>query len=329
MFRCSKTVSLLVVWMLLFIPHARGQTSDPSVELLVRLNDTAAPTLRQALTPSDDPSGEALRLQDPLFQRIDDTRPVFRSTERQTASPIARNAFLLTVSDSTALDSVRARWAARPDVQYVQPNITYTLNAASGAPLDLPTENVLSDSLDHLGVIRAPEVWDETDGTDVRIGILDTGLYLEHPDLASQLWVNPAEDANGNGRFDPEDLDGTDADGNGLVDDVIGYDFVDRPGLPFAGEYTERDPDPSADLEGGFSGHGTLVAGVAAGRPRENVINGVYGTAPGASIVPLRAFAGDGRGQTDDIAAAIVYAAEQGVDVINLSFGRDLPSPLL
>ena len=312
--------------------NAQQDTSATSQELIVRLRGSAPQTLQQTLSDwrtygSAQQSGD----QASLYRGITDARPVFtrRISGRALASRTRIRAFTLTVADSVALDSVQARWAAREDVQYVQPNITYRLESAADTLPGLPSDNVLSDSLDHLEVIRATEAWSKTIGTGVRIGVLDTGLYLDHPDLRDQLWINAAEDLNGNGRLDADDLNGVDDDGNGVIDDVVGYDFVDRPGLPFEGEYTDRDPDPSADLSGGFSFHGTLVAGVVAARPRTGVLNGVYGVAPGASIVPLRAFAGDGRGQTDDIAAAIVYAADQGVDILNLSFGRDLPSPLL
>lgn len=78
---------------------------------------------------------------------------------------------------------------------------------------------------------------------------------------------------------------------------VAGYDFVDR------------DSDPSEVSGGQGYGHGTLVAGL------------IKLVAPGATIMPIRAFGPDGRGTASNIAKAIRYAAQNGADIINLSFG--------
>jgi len=75
------------------------------------------------------------------------------------------------------------------------------------------------------------------------------------------------------------------------------YDFVDNDG------------NPSDELYGAASGHGTFVAGLIAL------------TAPDARIMPLRAFSSDGRGTSFDIARAIRFATDNGADVINMSFG--------
>ena len=109
------------------------------------------------------------------------------------------------------------------------------------------------------------------------------------------------------------------------MDDVTGYDFVDRPGITEPGDYATRDPDPVADRLSALSGHGAIVAGAMSAAYRNG--EGIAGVAPGARLVPLRAFAGDGRGATADIAAAILYAADNGIDVVNLSLGATTPRP--
>ncbi|MFF9842685.1 S8 family serine peptidase [Streptomyces sp. NPDC013740] len=95
------------------------------------------------------------------------------------------------------------------------------------------------------------------------------------------------------------DLDHPDLKGR-LVD---GYDFVDD------------DAEPK-DL----NGHGTHVAGIAAAHTDNGI--GVAGGAPGAKIMPVRVLGADGSGTNDDITKGIVWAAQHGADVINLSLGE-------
>ena len=82
---------------------------------------------------------------------------------------------------------------------------------------------------------------------------------------------------------------------------VPGYDFVNGDG------------DPSDD-----QGHGTLVAGVVAARAN-NGLGGV-GACSGCSLMPVKVIAGNGSGSAADIAAGIRWAADNGADVINMSF---------
>jgi subtilisin family serine protease len=107
---------------------------------------------------------------------------------------------------------------------------------------------------------RVTDAWATTAGSaDVVIAIIDTGADLTNPDLRDRLWVNPGETANG-----------VDDDGNGLVDDVHGYDFYDGDG------------DPQD-----HNGHGTFVAGVAAATAGNGI--GVAGVCPECRIMVLRA----------------------------------------
>lgn len=327
-------------WILLFsFGWAHSATAQPHsrepVELIVRPVENASSTFLQRL---QNPS--AKQSSDSLFADVLSSRPALQRTDLQKKGgtpPGPISAVTLVVRDSSVLSDVQARFQEHSDVQYVQPNIEYSVDGHIGsAPSSAPDpdsvlapENVFADSLDHLNVVRALEGWKVSAGTSsVSIGVVDTGIYLDHPDLADQFWGNASEDLNGNRRLDASDRNGTDDDGNGYVDDVVGYDFVDRPHTIEEGEYEERDPDPSPDSTGPFSGHGTAVAGILSAAAAD-ASAGMVGVAPRTRLVALRAFGGDGRGRTDDIAAAIVYGASQGVDVLNLSFGRDRPAPLL
>ena len=321
-------MSVIAKWIVLFFAlalwgtiggprngHAQPQNTSP--ELIVRVADRAPQSFTDRFRKtSSAPEGDS------LLSGVRRTRRLFRLSRAPGSLSAAPNfkAFVVQVRDSSALSSVRARLRTQANIEYVHPNLTYSVDGASASASDPPLlpSNAYADSLDHLAVIRALAGWDSTTGdASVRVGVVDTGVYFGHPDLAGQIWRNPVETRNGE-----------DDDGNGFVDDVHGYDFVDRPGVVEPGEYTTRDPDPSPDSLGAFSGHGTAVAGVIAAQAADSTA-GMVGVAPEARIVPLRAFAGDGRGQTDDVAAAIVYGARLGLDVLNLSFGRDRSAPLL
>lgn len=193
------------------------------------------------------------------------------------------------------------------------------------------TDDSLSETQWALRRIHADKAWKVSTGTGIVVGVLDTGVDFFHPDLAGQLAANAAEDANHNGTFEPwpateirngihGDLDGRDDDNNGFIDDVIGYDFVDQS-IVNAGDYAGRDPIPTDE-----HGHGTSVAGIIAARYNNHI--GIAGIAPDARIKVLRCHDITGNAEEDDIAAAIVYAAMNGVRVLNMSFGDVINTPL-
>ena len=75
------------------------------------------------------------------------------------------------------------------------------------------------------------------------------------------------------------------------------------------------------------AGHGTHVAGIVAARAGNGT--GVSGAAPGARVLPVRVFDDEGAGWASDIANGIVWVANRGAKVINLSFGSAVPSPAI
>ena len=131
----------------------------------------------------------------------------------------------------------------------------------------------------------------EAPGKGTVVAVIDTGVDYTHKDLADNIWVNEGE-IPGNG---------IDDDGNGYVDDVYGVDFV------------EGDSDPMDE-----HGHGTHIAGIIAMTPGNG---GGVGVAYGAKIMCVRAGQANGSFASTDIAKAIKYAADNGADVINMSFG--------
>lgn len=331
-FHFAIPAALTLVWLLSAgVVHAQ---SVGEIEVLVRPSDKNGSPVQSSLSKA----GRSAEASDSLMQGIEGVSPIApkRSLRKAggTGSSTSLGAYRLQVTDSTTFRRVLARWKQHPDVDYAHPNYEYRVDRRSRDTPDPLSGNPYADSLDHLNVVGARDAWSFTLGDrDVTVGVIDTGVYFGHPDLEGQFWVNDAEDLNGNGCLDREDeggggdLNGVDDDGNGYVDDVVGYDFVDRPSPLQEGEYEDRDPHPSADPTGRGSGHGTSVAGIIAASPGGRT--GIAGVAPQTRLVPLRAFGGDGIGSSDDIAAAIVYAVEMNVDVLNLSFGRSRAVPLI
>ncbi len=221
------------------------------------------------------------------------------------------------LADSSELNSAQKQLSALPGVLSVTPLQHYKIDRRQGDPL--------RNEQWYLGAIHAPEAWQQTTGSsDVVIGIIDTGVDYEHEDLAQQIWVNDAEDLNGNGRLDSLDLNGIDDDQNGYVDDVVGWDFTNAPNFPDRGDFLHPDNDPMDEF---LSGHGTQAAGIIAAT-RDNGI-GISGIAPDARVMPLRAGTSSGFLEEDDVAEAIVYAVENGCKIVNMSFGDVAVSFLL
>jgi subtilisin family serine protease len=148
-----------------------------------------------------------------------------------------------------------------------------------------------------LPTINAQAAWDVTTGSpQVTVAVVDSGVDTAHPDLAPNVWTNPGE--TGAGR----ETNGVDDDGDGRVDDVHGWDFV------------EDDAQPQDD-----NGHGTHVAGTIAARGNDGF--GVVGVSWATSVMGLRVLDVAGRGFVSDVVSAYALAARDGAHVINASFG--------
>lgn len=175
---------------------------------------------------------------------------------------------------------------AGPAVEWAEPNYTFTLDAT-------PNDPSYTTQAPYLNRLEMPAAWDYTTGQPgVIIAVLDTGVDMNHPDLMSGIWKNPREVPD----------NGIDDDANGFIDDVHGWNFA---------EDTNRIYDDH--------GHGTHVAGIAAARINNTI--GIAGMAGGATIMPVDVFPLPAFGTYEDLIRAIVYATDNGADVINMSLG--------
>jgi subtilisin family serine protease len=210
-------------------------------------------------------------------------------------------------ADPGRLTEALAALEADPDVLYAEVNAP--VHAAATDPFfgvqwglhntgqDIPLQPGTIDAGTPDADIDAPQAWDlGTVGAGQTVAVLDTGVDAAHPDLAGRLATNPGE--SGGGR----ESNGTDDDGNGLVDDWQGWDFADGDNIP-------ADGDPH--------GHGTHVAGIVAARA--DTI-GVTGVAPAASVMPIRVLGAAG-GTSASVGNGYDYAGDLGIRVVNASLG--------
>lgn len=150
----------------------------------------------------------------------------------------------------------------------------------------------LFDQQWYLPAVKADITWETITGNDTEvIAILDTGVDWTHPDLVNKIWQNPNEIINSQ-----------DTDGNGFVDDIRGWDFVNN------------DNNPMDD-----NSHGTHCAGIAAAETNNGI--GISGVSWGAKIMPVKVFQSNGVGYVAQIAEGIWYAARNGATIFSNSWG--------
>jgi gliding motility-associated-like protein len=160
--------------------------------------------------------------------------------------------------------------------------------------------------------IRLPQAWNITKGSpDVIVGIVDSGVDIEHEDLKDNLWVNTAE---------RDGTTGVDDDNNGYIDDIHGFNFVSG--------FFNPDRQPYASKNIVASEHGTHVAGTIAAATNNGI--GVAGIAGGdngsggARIMVCQTMTDEIK--SGYITAAIAYAANNGAVILQNSWGIDAPS---
>ena len=211
------------------------------------------------------------------------------------------------LEDTLSVDEAVLKYRSHPAVEYAEPNYLYWLKTI---PSDAQFGTLWG--LHNIGQavngtvgkadadIDAPEAWDISTGSpNVIVAVIDSGIAYDHPDLASNIWTNPREIAG----------NGIDDDGNGLVDDLHGWDF----------HMNDSDPMDPVDLNpGGNPGHGTHVAGTIAGAGNNGT--GITGVMWTGRLMALKAGGVSRSISTAAIASAIHYAVDNGARVINASF---------
>jgi subtilisin family serine protease len=250
---------------------------------------------------------------------VQDTKLLFpEKSAREYKSPLS-GIYIVECSRGVDLKSAASEYARLENVEYAHPDYVLELyeapndelfgvqwplnNTGQGYPHVLRRDGSYNDTLITMygtsgSDIDALEVFENPpDNTStVIIAVIDTGVDMEHPELAGRIWQNSGEiPANG-----------IDDDHNGYVDDIRGWDYTSSAGIPVT-----PDNDPSDTY-----GHGTHCAGIIASLT--NNVEGIAGIVPDCKIMPLKFYPVM---LSSYAVQAIVYAADNGADVITMSWG--------
>jgi predicted nucleotidyltransferase len=190
-------------------------------------------------------------------------------------------------------------------------NIEYAEMIPIDSTLESPNDPQFAN-MDYLQQISAESAWDihkGENGTDqILVAICDNGVEWFHQDLVDNLYQNLAEDSDNDGhtiefingawQLDTGDLDNLDNDNNGYVDDLIGWNFYGNNNNPATGY------------------HGTKVCGMAAAVTNNSI--GVSSIGWNIKFLPIKT--GDG-GSINSGYQGIIFAADNGADIVNCSWG--------
>jgi subtilisin family serine protease/PKD repeat protein len=229
---------------------------------------------------------------------------------------LSRNHSLSGQTRKAVADKLAVYARQKSEILFTEPDYIFEAEALTNDP-HYAKQWGLSNTGQNAGTagadIRLPSQWDQQDdSTAIIAGIIDTGIDWGHEDLVDNIWQNLAEDFDGDGHtieyingaweLDPGDLNGTDDDGNGYVDDLVGWDFVNDDNNPFDD-----------------NGHGTHVAGIVGAKGNNG--KGIAGVSWNTQMMALKAFDSHGAGSVLSIVPALAYARQMGAVMTNNSWG--------
>jgi subtilisin family serine protease len=221
----------------------------------------------------------------------------------------------VSLPEETDIETAIQELQAHPAVEYAEPNYLYETQMIPNDPYyhSYGTWGQAYDDLWGLKEIGCEAAWDTGQGQETVVAVIDTGVDYNHEDLAQNIWLNEAE-INGE--------EGVDDDGNGYVDDIRGWNFNTVIGFDrITGDPITKPEDNDVTDK---HGHGTHCSGTVAAVGNNGL--GVIGVAPMARIMAVKGLGDQGWGTNADLANAVVYAAENGADVLSNSWGGAVQS---
>jgi len=251
-----------------------------------------------------------------------------------TTIPSLSNIYKFTFTVDADIPQIMSEYNSDSNVVYAEPNYLFTTSYAQPPiPKLIPDDSYMfeqwgihntaqyrmylafeSVNYKYDADIDAPEAWSLATGNeDVVIAIIDSGVDYNHPDLADNIWHDPI---NGNPGYDFVDID---------LSFYEEYGFTPCPDE----DYTIPDGNPMDVM-----GHGTHCAGIAGAVTNNS--DGIAGVSWNCKVMPVRngfkiMYGGSTYGmmEYDDSAAAIIYATDNGADVISMSWGGYFKSQLI
>lgn len=308
----SRKVTVLVIVGVFIIPQnfqaAEGMSKSP-----IKINNSTSIALKDKTRSSNEKiyktprkakyvSDEVIvKYKKDINKTLAKNEIVKKNSLKVKKSVGSQNIDLLTISSGTTVEETINKLKGNNAIEFVQPNYLYydksfSLDSRESELWGL--ENFGQTIQNQTGVadidIDIKDAWNITQGSsNIVVGVIDTGIDINHPELKNNIWVNTGEIPNNN----------IDDDSNGYIDDVNGWDFYNNDNTVF----DEKDSDK----------HGTHVAGII-GASLNN--SGVVGVSPKVKIMPLK-FIGPYGGDTIGAIKAIQYAKNKGVKILNASWG--------
>ena len=270
-------------------PQSRHRAIANVVVLAITAYQPAAPSLQRSGLTALDAQLAALQVYE-----LEQAFPArSHRLQKSHARENLENIFYAHYRGGRPPEEVAAELAQNPAVEFAEAKYYARLDAQPNDPLFSQQYALRKTFL--------PQAWERCKGEQgsVVIAIIDGGTDINHPDLQANLWHNPDEIAN----------NGIDDDHNGLVDDIHGWNYANNSNNPaslFYGTY--------------FSPHGTHTAGIACAVTNNGL--GIAGASWNARVMAVNVGS-----QTDDreinslfADRAMVYAVDQGADIISCSF---------
>lgn len=271
-----------------YLPQRLIISIQPAYKHLCGANDINIPSLRK---PFSLLAVEEIRKAFPFLNNV----LTIRAQSQQNGGNDLSLVYEIRYSSNTDIVEAVNMLINDPAIRYAEPWYVYASVYQPNDPISDTTGKV--DRMWHLNKIQARQAWDISRGdTAVIIGITDTGTSFDHEDLKGNLYINRSER-----------IDGIDNDNDGLVDNFRGWDLAGVGGF-------QEDNDPSF----GRYDHGVAVTGIVGATPDNKV--GLPGLSFNCSFLPLKVGPDTLNGITHGY-QGIVYAAIQGADVINCSWG--------